>query len=266
MLFERTRDWYTFDYYDLSNDKAAWRFTALDDDDEIELTRAGFRPLGVAQARLRANQNRRLTTQVWVSDDGRVLADGAELATFFEDGTIVKTNIRPQSPFFNATRWRIRSHPKDRHPYALVEGPLSARLAAHDEQIARFEKDSPVVVAGSMTEHFAMRMRDAELRIARQRPEEVITVWTSVTLGMTASVVIMLTLLMRLPKHTSFPQTAGVIACSTLAFLIVALAIGKVLFTWIAPWLVRLRPGPPRRPAAAWIEIARDVPAGTLEG
>ena len=268
-MSQRWRDAFTFDYYDLSNDGAAWDFTALDDDDMIALRRAGFRPLGVSRAVLRSNARRKLTNQIWVSADGRVSADGGELATLFEDGTIVKTNHLPPSAFIEPAYWKVRSHGKDRHPYTFVDGPLSETLAAHLEQVARFDKESPVVVFSSMTQHFAVRLRDAELRIARQRPEEWIVVLTTVTLGMASMCTAIVAWGMRLPgprPHNHPKEIIPGVTLGALAFIIVAMAVFKVTSTWIAPLLVRLRPGPPPRPAATWIERAREVPAGTLEG
>jgi len=258
-------DFFTFDYYDLSDDDKAWELTALDEDDEIELRRAGFRPLGVSRAVLRVNTHRKLTNQIWVSDDARVMADGDELATFFEDGSIVKTNRRPPWAFFERAVWQVRSHPRDRHPYTLVDGTLKERLGAHLEQVARFERDSPVVIAESMTQHFAARLRDAELRISRQRPEELIVVWTTGLLAMAFGLACSMYWRFHHPGR-ALSLAAATMALLMLGFLIAAIPIGKATAIWIAPFLVRLRPGPPPRPASAWIELAREVPPGTVKG
>lgn len=263
-MSERWRDAFTFDYYDLSKDDAAWKLTTLDEDDEIALRRAGFRPLGVVRAVHRLDTRRKLTNQVWVSDDGRVMADGEELATLFEDGAIVKTNRRPSWWFFNRACWQVRSHRRDRHPYALVDGPLPARLAAHHELVARFEKESPVVVAESMTQHFAARLRDAELRISRQRPEERIVVWVTALASLFVAVACLFAWRVQHPDRTPRVAVGGLIFFF-LGFLIAAIPIGKAMATWIAPSLVRLRPGAPPRPAATWLELAREIPAGTVE-
>ena len=261
---ERWRDFFTFDYYDLSNDRAAWQHTTLDEDDELELRHEGFRPLGVVRAVHRVDTKRKLTNQVWVSADGRAMADGDELATLFEDGTIVKTNRRPAWWFFNPVCFRVRSHSRDRHPYALVDGPLSARLEAHRAQVARFEKESAVVVIDSMTQHFAARLRDAELRISRQRPEELIVVWVTALLSLVFGLSCLVAWRLEHPERAPRAD-AGAVVFFFLGFLIAMIPIGKAMFTWVAPWLVRLRPGPPPRPAAALIELAREVPEGTLE-
>jgi hypothetical protein len=269
MAEKKWQEFFTFDYYDVSKDESAWQISTLDEDEEVELRYARFKPLGVVRAVHRVNTKRKVTSQIWVSADGRVMVDGGlELATLFEDGSIVKTNRRPEWSFFDPVCWKIRSHPKDRHPYALVEGDLAARLAVHLEQVARFEKESPVVVAESMTHHFAARLRDAELRIARSRPEELIVVLVSVTSGMAAMVTSLFAWQLSLThpsRHLSLGTLVLWLMLGTLAFFIVALPAAKVMFTWVAPWLVRLRPGPPPRPAATLIELARDIPASTVE-
>lgn len=259
------RDFFTFDYYDLSNDEAAWQLTTLDEDDEVALRHARFRPLGVVRAVLRARSSRKITSQIWVSEDGHVMVDGgAELATLFEDGSIVKTNRRPAWSFFDRVAWQIRSHPSDRHPHVLVDGSFSDRLAVHREQIARFQKESPVVVADSMTHHFAARMRDAELRISRQRPEEIIVVFVTGILSMAFALTCMMAWRIGHPGRHVWMAVAAMVLL-ILGFLIAAIPIGKAMSTWVAPWLVRLRPGPPPRPAATWIELARKVPRGTID-
>jgi hypothetical protein len=76
-MSEKWRDHFTFDYYDLSQDEAAWGFTMLHEDDEVEYRHAGFKPLGVARAVHRIDAQRKLTSQIWVSADvlQRALAD-----------------------------------------------------------------------------------------------------------------------------------------------------------------------------------------------
>jgi len=271
VIFGRKRDWLTFDYYDLSGDKAAWRYTALDDDVEIELRRAGFVPLGVVKAELRAHKQTRLTTQVWVTEDGRVVTNGPlELATLFEDGTIVKTSMRPPRAIFTRERWVLRMHPNDRHPHAFVEGSLEKRLAAHLETVARFEKESRVVPIASMSEYFAVRLRDAELRIARHNPQHVISLWTTSIVSLAVGFLPVIWRARKLGphKHAFVPHLLATLQLTTLFFLalfIVALPLRALMVTWISPWIVRLRPGPPPRPAADWIELAREIPSGTLK-
>jgi hypothetical protein len=264
-MSERWRDAFTFDYYDLSRDDAAWDYTALDDDDMIALRRAGFRPLGVLRAVLRSNARYKVTSQVWVSADRRVTADGGELATLFEDGTIVKTNTPPEGAFFDAMYWKVHAHPSDRRPYTFTAGPLSDKLAAHLERVVQFEKESPVVPFESMTQYFAVRLRDAELRIVRQRREEWMVVPVTGVLAMGCAVAALLTWKLRLPHRPQPRDLIPALVLLVLAFLIAAVPVAKVMSTWIAPRLARLRPGPPRRPAADWIECAREIRAGSLE-
>jgi hypothetical protein len=216
---------------------------------------------------LRISKQRKLTNQIWVSADGRVMADGDELGTLFEDGSVVKTNKRRPWSLFDRVSFQIRSHPKDRHPYTLVDGTLRERLAAHREQVERFEKDSPVVVVESMTEHFATRLRDADLRISRQRPEEIITVWVTVSAAMAFTVACIVAWASRIPRpHRLTPaQLVPALVFALLGFAIALIPVGLVMATWVAPWLVRLRPGAPIRPAAAWIALAKKIPEGTVE-
>jgi hypothetical protein len=262
-----------FDYFDVTDDPHAWRDSAMGYELERELRDAGFAPLGVAKAVLRRD-GQTFVNQVWVSDDGRVMTkDWAELATLFEDGTIVKTMRRPSWGFFLTIltmQWRLRMHRADRHSHAFVAGPLTSVLAAHRARVAAFEKESPVVLARSMTEHFAVRLRDAELREARRRPLDLVAlVLTSVT-SMALAFLPVLWLLRATGWHArrlgpKLLVTFELTALIMVGIFIAALPLRYVTTTWIGPWLVRLRPGPPPRPAAALIELARDVPSGTLK-
>lgn len=259
-----------FDYFDISDDPRAWRESALSYPLERELRDAGFAPLGVAKAVVRGT-TQTFVTEVWVSDDGRVMTNGwPELVTLFEDGTIVRTMRHLSWWFTLKMRWRLQMHRADRHPQAFVAGPLSAVLEAHRARVATFEKETPVVVVRSMTEHFAVRLREAELRDARHRPRDRVALVLTSFFSLALAILPVLWLLQSVGWHArnlgprlriAFELSALI----TLGIFISALPLRYVMTTWVAPWLVRLRPGPPPRPASAWIELARDVPSGTLK-
>jgi hypothetical protein len=236
---------------------------------EQELRDEGFAPLGVAKAVLRANKHT-LVAQIWVADGGRVMTNGVnELVTLFEDGTIVKTSRRLSLSFQMTVWWRLRMHRADRHPHAWISGRLAALLAAHRERVALFEKETPVVVARSMTEHFAVRLRDAELREARQWPTHLLALWMTGILSCALAWLPVIWLRMhgwRARAHG--PKLLVVAELTALLFVgmfIAALPLRYLTVNVVAPWIMTLRPGPPPRPAAAWMELARAVPSAKLD-
>jgi hypothetical protein len=116
-----------------------------------------------------------------------------------------------------------------------------------------------------MTQHFAARLRDAELRISRQRPEEILVVWVTGLVATAFAVTCSITWRVQHPGR-NFRIATATTALLVLGFFIAAIPTGKAMAIWIAPWLVRLRPGPPPRRAATLLELARKIPTATIDG
>jgi len=263
------REQLQWEYFDVSDDlraRAVFDMLRQEHPEAIrELAQAGFRPIGRALGVIRGNRASVLS-EVWVGDDGRMLASvgprgGSELGTLFEDGTIVKTAERP--PLLDWLTIGMEVAPRQRgsgHYFRTVPGDFGERMASHRALVARFERGSPVVREGSMKVHFAMRLRVAELRDARIRAQQMLTLWVGVLLGAAFAVGAIL-VRHRLYGRLSFGATELVGLSASLVASVPAYYAAK---WWLAPALVRLRRPPPPRPAAELLAMAERVQPGSV--
>jgi hypothetical protein len=260
--FVPERDQLRWDYLDVSADPHAWECAELREGLQHDLVMGGFKPLGCVCAVLRWNGTQ-LIDQVWVGDGGRVMVtarDGAELATLFEDGSVVKTAMRMpmRATLANAVP---KYHRDARHEHELVSGTIEIVLARHRERVAPFEKESPVVLVTSMREYFAARLRAAELRDWRMRPQFVIALWIALACSWAGVVGVFVSMIAKRHHH------ASVLPVALTAFLagVIAYLPGHLLANlWLAPLIMRFRRGPAPRPAAELLEMADLVEKGRL--
>jgi hypothetical protein len=179
--------------------------------------------------------------------------NGAELATLFEDGSVVKTyTVGGRAGFVE--NFRLRRHPRDRHDFLRVGGEIDVVRARHIERIARFEADSPVVLAGSMLPYLAMRIRTGELIVAAARRRRDIAQLITVA-AMALAAVLVFSWQARLHHHPH----PGVVLLVLLAMFIAGIPAAYLSGDWVAPPLARLRPGPPPRPAKVLLELAANI-------
>ncbi|HEY1956111.1 MAG TPA: hypothetical protein VGH28_10865 [Polyangiaceae bacterium] len=257
---------FTFDYFDVSDDRAAWAATEPHEDRTHALIHAGFKPLGCAMAKLRVGR-RVLLEQVWIAHGGRVMAGvggGIELATLFEDGTIVKTSQPFRWAFVHTTWWHLRKHPAARHFHETFAAHAEDLLARQESRVKDVEARGGVVVpATSMKAHFAMRFRAADLRIALQLVEVHVIGIATLILSLLAGVAAVWARLATHGRH-------GRMEHPLLLLLGLAATIIAILpTTWLArmgaaicmPWFFR---GPPPQPASELLARAESVPAGRV--
>lgn len=253
----------SFDYFDASDDPLARRAAATPPEVLDALETLGCVCVGHALAVLRLN-GIELVTEVWRTPDERALIEleprtgRAELATWFADGTIVRTLQRP-------TWWQwihaapgARNHPADRHASAAYVGTLPGVAARHRARVAEMEgRAGGVVPAADLRAHFAMRRRAAELRDARMVPQLTLALVMAVALGLAGALATLRAL------KGAGPSPPGAAVLAVLAAHLVAIPVHYVAKWFVAPWVVRLRRGPPARPAADMLAQA-DVPRGRL--
>ena len=196
-----------------------------------------------------------LIDQVWVGDGGRIMVtagNGAELATLFEDGSVVKTSTQGGRPHL-AENLRLRRHSRDRHDYLHVGGDIDFVRARHLERITRFEADSPVVMVASMLPYLAMRIRTGELIVtAVRRRHHIAPLFTIAVTGLAAVPVFY----WQARLHHHLPET---LVLAVLAMLIAGIPATLWSEDWVAAPLTRLVPGPPPRPAKVLLELAANT-------
>ncbi len=253
----------TFDYFDASEDPLARR--AADTPPEVidALDILGCVHLGYALAVLRLNGHE-LVTDVWRTADARVLVEleartgRAEFATWFADGTIVRTLQRPSWWQWIHMAPGTRNHPRDRLTSAAYLGTIGGVAARHRMRVAEVEREGATVVeATELRVHFAMRQRAAELRDARIRGQFALATAMAVALGLVGAWVTVKTL------KGDGPPPPGAALLALLAAHLVAMPAHYVAKWFVAPWMVRLRPGPPARTAAEMLAGA-EVPRGRV--
>jgi hypothetical protein len=260
-MFLPSRDKLVWDYFDASDDPLAQGRCEVPDTVTVTLDRLGFERLGHALAVFRMNRME-LVHEVWTSDDGVTLAEvtassgRVSLLTLFEDGTIVKTSVRP--PLFD---W-IYSAPGTRWPraaqltHAYVTGPLDDVLARHRDRVAETKKTP--IPATMMQTYFAMRIRQGELLVATIYPQLMVAIVLSTVLSLAITLPF---LRVYVHRHGKSP---GAVLLAMIGATIVLLPTQHVAKWFIAPYIVRLRSGPPPRDAETLCAVASEVPSGRV--
>lgn len=241
----------TFDYFDASDDPLARQTAATPAAVLDALESLGCVELGHALAVFRLN-GVELVTPVWRSADARTQVEleartgRADLTTLFADGTVVKTLQRPPWPQWIHVAPGVRHHPRDRHVCAAFPGTLGGVMARHRARVAELEAAGGVVVpATEMRVHFALRRRAAALRDARMDAQLTLAIVFAAALAVAASV---LTL-----RALGDRPALAVALLATLAALLVGIPAHYASKWFVAPVIVRLRPGPPPRAADAML-------------
>ncbi len=253
----------TFDYFDASDDPFARRAADTPPDVTDALDILGSVHLGYALAVLRLN-GCELVTEVWRTADARALVEleahtgRAEFATWFADGTIVRTVQRPPWWQWIHAAPGTRNHPRDRLTTAACVGTIAGVAARHRARVAELERDGATVVdATDLRAHFAMRRRAAELRDARTGMQLALATAIAVAMGLVAASVTVETV------RGAGPLPPGAALLALLAAHLMAIPAHYAAKWFVAPWMVRLRPGPPAR-AATEMLAGTEVPRGRM--
>ncbi len=207
--------------------------------------------------------------EVRVSPDNRSQAvlgsrnPSLELVTLFEDGAVLRTMLRPSKAVWRVMAPGMRAHPADLHEIEAVDGELLAVVRRHEERVDDREREAGVrpVAMDSMRAHLAVRLRSSELLNARFPAQFAISGAVAVAAGLFTAAVLMAFSMMKLAPR-AFPLTIAV--WTGLGTAIVVLPVFRVTLLWVAPYIVRLRPGPSPRLASELMAEAGEVPRRPL--
>jgi hypothetical protein len=242
---------------------AAPDWADVSEDRQLAVSRLRFTLLGYAHAWLRS-RGQHLVHEVWVSPDrlSQAVMTGSEqleLVTLFEDGTVIKTILRPDLATWLFMAPGMRAHSADRHSTRSVAGEPADVFRRHVERIEQHEQQHGVrpVPVESMCVHFATRIRARDLLNARFAWHFTIA---HVMGGVGAFVAVIAVNVRGMLSHgPDFPTSwRAIVLAAPLAMIATLLSYGMGLW-FIAPTLVRLRPGPPPLPAAELMDRAQQV-------
>lgn len=249
-----------FELADVSEDRVtaeAWSYA--EEPMRREVKRLGFALLGFSHFRQGQAQ---LVREAYVSEDQHTQAVlfgpevNLELVSLFADGSIIVTSLQQDALTQMLMSQLVKTHRADRYNVELVTGTVEDAVQRHRARLAAHPMAPVVVSVDGMRVHLATRFRLLELLVSRQRAQQVITL----TLGLVAMIVVGTFLIRTASDHTA----EMAVLLGTLGALIAGYLSVQVSLRFIAPWLTRLRPGPPLVPAAKMIAHAEALPRRLL--
>lgn len=257
-----------FEYADVSDDPDAPLWANVPTDVRAAMIRLGFEALGHAHAWHRQGRVH-LVHEVRVSENLRTQAVlGAsdptiELASLFEDGTIVKTILRPSKASWMLLAPGMAYDRRDRFFFEAVDGAAADVLRRHQQRLDERVRDTGgcTVALDSMRAHFAIRLRSAELMNAKLPAQIGLSAGAAVACGVLAIIGLTALVVSRFGTDVSVPLLAllGVLAAG-----IVMIPVFKAMLWWIAPYVVRFWPGPAPSSARELWSRASAIPTRPL--